>query len=356
MKIKFPLFLISIVFCTGCSSEKQSQSQNNKTYEWKVAENDSKSPFNNLNLEYITLSNEPSNKMLGTIDKIIPYDDELLIKSGDNLNIYDEKGKYIRSIGMKGRGGNEYLTITDVSVHNGIIYILDSDVDKVLSFSVNGEFISKKDAPISLLEGILAIENGFIFFRPQYTGEEENELYKFAITTTDLEMNIVEQKVKYGDLPKISLATPFIESENEAYFNIHLTDFFTQVDRENGEMKTYTLDFLEETANYDERENMFKTRDKRFILRSPIIWQNFAVGQTFSNSESNFFMLNINSGIIYEDTDFLSVFPGTYGFDSDFLYIPHEMMEFNKNHNRLPESIRTRSENGENVIIKASIL
>lgn len=54
------------------------------------------------------------------------------------IYMLDHKGKFVSKVAQKGRAGNEYVTIADVEVLDGDIYILDDVSQKIIKYDSYG--------------------------------------------------------------------------------------------------------------------------------------------------------------------------------------------------------------------------
>lgn len=308
----------------SCSnSEKTRDFEFDKIFRWDVYGEEG-SPFKSIRFDYVILRNEPAGKIIGSIEKIISYDDDFYIKSKDNLNVYDESGQYLRSIGGRGNAGFEYIDFVDFSIYDGIVYVLDSKQSSLLSYKLNGDFIEKKRTPISHLSGVLAKNNGFVFYRPRYRDEIPNNLFESAITFTDLDLNILKQEFVYNDYsPTVSNYPAFVESEEMGFFHQFLTDNMLQLNRTDTTKTFYGFDFLSEKIRprevHDYEVIYADNGNKRFFNCTPFVLNQWIFGRTTLNQKSRFFAVNTDSGIIYEDELQLNIFSNTIGFHKNSL-------------------------------------
>ena len=82
--------------------------------------------------------------LIGNIDKLIVTDKEIYVLDKNITTAtycFDQKGKFVRKIGNRGASDKEYISITDINIHNGKMYIWDGDVNKLLIYNSNGEYI-----------------------------------------------------------------------------------------------------------------------------------------------------------------------------------------------------------------------
>lgn len=109
------------------------------------------------------------NSMLGEISKVEYADTSLIVfdRGRDILARFSSKGKYLNSIGNKGRAESEYLRIDTFFVDSsGRIIIIDGTTDKVLIFNQDGTYVKCIRYPMGTLEFIndaVQLGNGDVF-------------------------------------------------------------------------------------------------------------------------------------------------------------------------------------------------
>lgn len=91
-------------------------------------------------IEYIPLETRPE-CMLGDPAslRIITMDEYILA----GMRLFDRQGKYISTIGRKGKGPQEYVVAASVACNEKMkrIDVLDTGSDRIVSYGFNGEFI-----------------------------------------------------------------------------------------------------------------------------------------------------------------------------------------------------------------------
>lgn len=355
---KFISIVLICLMANSCSeSIKTTESVN--TFKWNV-KNEDGSPFKSLEYDYVILKNEPKQRFIGSIEKVVHYNNELYVKSKSNLNVYDESGRYKRSIGNIGNAENEYIEFSDFSIYDSVVYVIDWRKQSMLSYRLNGDFIKQARTPISHVSGVLAVNDGFVFYRPKYNAEIPDDLFNFALTITDLDLNIIRQELAYDEnSPTVSNYPAFIEYGDTAFFYQFLTDNLLQLSRKDTTKIVYGFDFLSEKilpSQIQKYDLIYSNNgNKRFFNCAPVILNDWIFGRTSINQKSKNFAIDISSGDIYEDETALNVFSNTISLGENCMMIPYEVLDRNLNHKNLPDSVQIASENGENVIIKAYI-
>lgn len=82
--------------------------------------------------------------LVGNISKLL-YDDGKLIvvdKENNKILVFDAAtGKFLNCIGHQGRGPKEFISLRDVVVADGKLYVLD--MGKILTYKLSGEFVGE---------------------------------------------------------------------------------------------------------------------------------------------------------------------------------------------------------------------
>ena len=115
--------------------------------------------------EFIQLE-ETDNSMLASINKIIIDRKGNFIINGAGVKIFNSEGKFLYSVGRKGRGPGEYSIKKDICLSNDCANILVLDMNNVLEYSSeDGKFIKNIAIPAKNYEEICpAKDGGFYLF------------------------------------------------------------------------------------------------------------------------------------------------------------------------------------------------
>lgn len=102
-------------------------------------------------IEYIPLQTT-ENSFLGNIRrKVISTDDKIYIQNLDEILCFDTYGKFLSKLQNRGRGPEEYTTITDfdISSDNKFLTLLSSSSSKLLIYEISDTgFIFKRSKPL----------------------------------------------------------------------------------------------------------------------------------------------------------------------------------------------------------------
>lgn len=138
--------LIGTISCGLSNEKKDSENYNYKTISINTSEM-SKNRFNDI-IDCINVLKleECESNIIGEIDKILIDGNLMFILDrfiSRKMFIYDNKGKFLRTIGKKGMGPGEYTSISyfDIDKNKKEIILLDSDQRKLLFYNYQGDFI-----------------------------------------------------------------------------------------------------------------------------------------------------------------------------------------------------------------------
>lgn len=100
--------------------------------------------------------------LIGEVLKIIYADDMLIV--ADNMShsvfFFNTEGKFLNSICKIGRGPDEYFELTDISVRDGKVWLLDNISCKVLCYDYTGKMLHKFNTQGGV--SIQALENSIL--------------------------------------------------------------------------------------------------------------------------------------------------------------------------------------------------
>lgn len=94
-------------------------------------------------------TNEAS--LIGEISRVIRKDGLIFVLDTHKTNrllVFDEKGKYIRSIGRQGNGPGEYVQATDFDYERGVVFLFDNLSNSISEYDTSGVFLAKRKIPL----------------------------------------------------------------------------------------------------------------------------------------------------------------------------------------------------------------
>ena len=76
--------------------------------------------------------------------------------------VVEPQGKLIRKIGQEGRGPGELTNPRSVALHDGRVFVLDNDNDRISAFSISGQYLTSHRIDVYLSTGMLINDDGHI--------------------------------------------------------------------------------------------------------------------------------------------------------------------------------------------------
>lgn len=247
-------------------------------------------------------------------DKVAVEEDNVFIadfKAGKLLS-FTKGGSFRFSIDRRGRGPQEYVSLTSFSVNNGRVFVLDGETRNVLCYDSNdGGFVGKWSIDFEAWD-VEALDNGNLLFAfaPLSLIEDRKmeECYRFIIT--DSAMTPVARMVPFDPLSFDILSyTHYLSASGDkiiaAAFDIDGCHIFS---REDGSLEeSYKLD-LEHSIPSDRRTdfNVLMSNPLSYVAFTPLmggsviqfmvrgkdgvspILYDIGSGKSFENSMSDF--------------------------------------------------------------------
>lgn len=133
---------------------------------------------------------ENDSVMYADLDKLIAKGNKFYIMDsfGSRTVVsFDSEGKPVARYGKVGQGPGEYVRPWDVDIRNGMVYILDSNLKKILEFTDAGEYVGERAIPF-VADGFHMLANGNIVLSRLPDGSGSNRL-----CVVDSAMNVIEE-------------------------------------------------------------------------------------------------------------------------------------------------------------------
>ncbi|MDR0835377.1 MAG: 6-bladed beta-propeller, partial [Tannerella sp.] len=83
--------------------------------------------------------------IIGWVKRVLYLKDYIIVSEGkqEKILLFDKTGKFIRVIGNKGQGPEEYLYLTDIAFNDQEQCLYVSGRDRILCYDLNGNYIKK---------------------------------------------------------------------------------------------------------------------------------------------------------------------------------------------------------------------
>ncbi len=207
---KLSFLLLTTLLFTACGHDKQ-----NNIYEVNTSIQAPIEEFINKEVACVELETTPQS-MIGRIQNIEFDKEDIIINPSPNTETllrFDRRtGKFINTIGHKGRGPIEWDHIRSFVLHNKEIFILTTH--KILVYSIDGEFQRRIETPKDIFSNFKICDDGKIWLTSSTCNKSQYEFHLLNPTTGEIE-------TKMGEFPEnvgfaISSNLPVIKwGENE---------------------------------------------------------------------------------------------------------------------------------------------
>ena len=130
-------------------------------------------------IEVIPLASDNNGVVLTNPQKLLLYENNYYILDNNRLLCFGASGKFIRFIGERGHGHGEYINIATFVVFNDTIKLLDSFKNTLITYTLNGEFVSEKEAAEGAFSNVkdAVFEKDNVLFMANYIYNEKNDIY-----------------------------------------------------------------------------------------------------------------------------------------------------------------------------------
>ena len=162
----------------------------------------------------ITLKESESAPMRGVF-KLLCRNGEVYVSDGRNLFVFDDKGSFCRNIGNQGRGPGEYLRISDFSVGDDAVYVMDSN-RKILKYGKDGAFMTDAELDDFFASIFLYQDKLYLVSANQNLGKRIHRWNAVSLQEESAFCNISEADLKYRHFMG---TTSFFETEDGLLFH-----------------------------------------------------------------------------------------------------------------------------------------
>jgi hypothetical protein len=158
------------------------------------------------------------------------------------LTRYNRAGLWLGSVGRKGSGQGEYLGINGFYIKDGKIYVNDYQGRKILSYTMDGEFVAEQNlSPNGLMvNNIEPFESGELYAtRDTYRGDERDAP---LISILDMNFDRVTHSSR-NEISGYSLPESFFPYKDMVLYWEMLCDTIFSVDKQANIQSRYLADF-----------------------------------------------------------------------------------------------------------------
>jgi hypothetical protein len=187
MKYLFTVLIVLVLY--GCQSgEKKHAEKSGDINIVRLESTDTDSQLLTSIIDSVTFLPliEQDNFLFSGINKIIVRDKYIYLMDrwgSNSLLVFDETGAFVRKIGNKGQGPEEYAWLDDFETDSENIYLYDWQTMRMLKYDLQGNFIEAHKTPFRS-RGFKILKNG------KYLSAIEHEDSKYQIVRMDSDFNV----------------------------------------------------------------------------------------------------------------------------------------------------------------------
>lgn len=310
MKYTSLLLIICIALCS-CKESKQDYT-NIKTSTINYVNCNIK-PLDEIPLEllgekeYVLLDNNNPDCFLNFISKVITNNNYIFILDPNlyKIAVFDNKGKAITTIGKRGQGPEEYLSITDFSIDNaGNIYFIDGVLDELFIFDHEFKFKTRKKLPFEV-DILHILDNGNILWGLCSWNEKECKGMKTALT--DEHLNIIHSAIHYDEYfdPSYMISWyKFIETEEHLIYNQPIDNNIYLFNKDGEFKEIINMNFGDANVPNEHKteieRNWNKFKDYCLLQHYTVVTENIIAGAFKKRQKTVPFIYDRKNNISYE--------------------------------------------------------
>ncbi len=236
--------------------------------------------------QFIPLDDSSPDAVFSNISKVIVKNNLTFVLDGQGkkmVYVYDNSGKYIKTVGRIGQGPGEYINARDFNVDKNYIYIYDDRSRQLLTYNYKeNTFESSLKTEFSARAFSLLDNGNILFVLPK--DQKHNQ-----IVITDNKAKVLRSYVKFREQDKDNRTRYNLLQENDAEkiitYNKPHTDVVYIISKKDGAMlDSYRI----KIRGVDNK--------KVYLSTTPIVFKNSIIGNYVYNNELSFYRIeNFNN-------------------------------------------------------------
>jgi len=122
----------------------------------------------------------PRSLVIGTLSRVAQYGKHIFVSTREGIYVFDQEGSYQNTIGTKGRGPSEYISLAYMFPDDAGLWIVDDSQKKALHYSTEGVFLGSfffSEHPGQSLASCFHMQRGgsFVAFVPDM-GQPDSDI------------------------------------------------------------------------------------------------------------------------------------------------------------------------------------
>lgn len=210
--------------------------------------------------KYIFLESNDTKSMLGGINKVFVDDSTYTIIDNsftEKIVVFDTAGRYLQSIGSKGKARGEYLGLGCASkAEDGKIGVADRLGGKLIVYSPKGDVVDEFRMNKLMPQSMILTDSLILGSYPGYIKSSE-----YRLKWTDYEGNVINSAFPYTSERQYVAGELVKDGDGNIYYNYALNDTIFKIESDkiipeivmNIHDSELTNKFIESTATLDDR-------------------------------------------------------------------------------------------------------
>lgn len=177
MKIRHMLLALPMLLF-ACNDTQQPEILTHIDLTETIAGDAQKIPLNDWakNIRFVPLETN-DDILIKYISMVFQRGDQFLVSHGDRVSLFDYEGKYLYDIGSKGQGPTNFISVNNVTLHNDLIYIHETQ-NRIKAYDWKGNFVKKMELPAKS-NGLITMDGKeeMLAYVPNLPGDEPIRFY-----------------------------------------------------------------------------------------------------------------------------------------------------------------------------------
>ena len=177
MKIRHMLLALPMLLF-ACNDTQQPEILTHIDLTETIAGDAQKIPLNDWakNIRFVPLETN-DDILIKYISMVFQRGDQFLVSHGDRVSLFDYEGKYLYDIGSKGQGPTNFISVNNVTLHNDLIYIHETE-NRIKAYDWKGNFVKKMELPAKS-NGLITMDGKeeMLTYVPNLPGDEPTRFY-----------------------------------------------------------------------------------------------------------------------------------------------------------------------------------
>ncbi|MDR2146367.1 MAG: 6-bladed beta-propeller [Tannerella sp.] len=305
--MKYFISVLLIIFLCACSFNGNKRRQNsfvsNNIHILKL-ENKNIDLLSNFvdSISFLPLKEE-DDFLFATINKLIIKENYIYLLDvwvTNSLLVFDNSGNFVRKIGNRGGGPEDYVRLWDFDVDSTGVQIYDRATKQILKYDVHGNFLQKKETPFRADGFKLLTSQKYLF-----SLAKEDNLYQVILTDSNFQVKSSFFPYTKNYLDNKMTDNVFQEVQDTIFYNKLINDSIYSFSKDGELIGGVLFDFGSNIPPIDIRNDYAKMTGERkrrhfmYFYDTPFRVNNHWVGKMFNGQNKATFLYNTDTDEYY---------------------------------------------------------